>query len=281
MEAHCPHMGAHLAEGRVEDEEIRCFFHNWRFDAQGRCTEVPCLERLPAGVSTRVWPTAERHGLIWVWTSAAPLPPEAALPPDPPALAGRAIEVRVGRRFVKACHPSVVMVNAIDEQHFRTVHRLPGEILSMEPEDRSTSNIVFRNFGRVPATSWLGRLVKRFYAGPLTYELSYWYGTNGFVTFGPDRLRMHLLFALRRGANGQTEGMAVALAPKRRGVFGWLLNRAVLWITGIGGAYFAIGDTRVFKTIRFDFRTPIKADRAVIAFIRHLERQRLAEGWRE
>jgi hypothetical protein len=127
----------------------------------------------------------------------------------------------------------------------------------------------------------LGRFVARFYDGPLTYELSYWFGTNGFVTFGPDRLRMHLLFALRRGSSGETEGVAVALAPRRASFLGRVLNRPILWLTSIGGAYFAIGDTRVFKTIRFDFRTPIKADRAVAAFIRHLEGQKLAEGWRE
>jgi hypothetical protein len=280
MAAYCPHMGTHLAEGRVEGEQIRCFFHNWRFDAAGRCTDVPCLERPPTGLATTVWPTAERHGLIWVWTGTAP-PPGAAQPPEPVALAGREIDARVGRRFVKACDPNVVMINAIDEQHFRTVHHLPGEILAMEPDERAPHHIVFRNTGRVPRSSWLGRMIGRFYAGALTYELSYWFGTSGFVTFGPDRLRLHLLFALRRGPTGETEGVSVALAPRRRGVFGQALNRAVLWLTSMAGAYFALGDTRIFQTIRFDLRTPIKADRAVIAFIRHLERQKLAEGWSE
>src|SRR4051812_2652739 len=30
MDAYCPHMGAHLAEGKVEGNEIRCMFHNWK-----------------------------------------------------------------------------------------------------------------------------------------------------------------------------------------------------------------------------------------------------------
>jgi hypothetical protein len=36
----------------------------------------------------------------------------------------------------------------------------------------------------------------------------------------------------------------------------------------------------VFQTIRFDFQTPIAADRAVLAFIRHLEQQPVA-AWRD
>src|SRR5439155_19619490 len=46
-DAYCPHMGAHLAEGRVDGEGIRCFFHDWKFDADGQCVDVPCLEHAP------------------------------------------------------------------------------------------------------------------------------------------------------------------------------------------------------------------------------------------
>ena len=41
LDAHCPHMGAHLAEGRVEGDSLRCFFHHWKFDGDGRCVDVP------------------------------------------------------------------------------------------------------------------------------------------------------------------------------------------------------------------------------------------------
>src|ERR1700759_1554668 len=43
LDAFCPHMGAHLAEGRVDGNGLRCLFHDWRFDSQGRCTEMPAL----------------------------------------------------------------------------------------------------------------------------------------------------------------------------------------------------------------------------------------------
>src|SRR5690606_36915397 len=41
-DAHCPHLGAHLGYGgTVEGETLRCPFHHFRFDGQGRCVEVP------------------------------------------------------------------------------------------------------------------------------------------------------------------------------------------------------------------------------------------------
>ena len=278
LDAYCAHMGAHLAEGCVEGNELRCFFHHWRYDAEGRCTDIPCLEGKPAPrLRVRRWPTAERYGMVWLWTGDAP----AHGVPEVPELAGQACDWLVANRFRKRCHPSVMLINAIDEQHFRSVHHLPGSILRMEALPRNAANIEFRNTGRVPATSLLGRLVGRFYAGRLTYAMSYWYGSLGFVTFGPDFLHLHLMFALRRTDDGGTEGQAIAFTRRRRGPLGWLLNRCLLHFTAIAARYFAHGDTRVFQSIRFQLKNPIAADRAVIAFIRHLEAQPVAAIERE
>ena len=166
------------------------------------------------------------------------------------------------------------MVNAIDEQHFQTVHRLPGHILSLQPEARDDQVIAFRNTGRMPDTHWLGRFLGRFYRGPLYYELTYCWGHVGVVSFGPDFLHLHVMFALRRLPDGGTEGYTIAMTRRHKGIFGKLRDAVVLRLTRVGARYFALGDTKVFQTIRFDFRTPIPADRSVIAFIRHYEQQK-------
>ncbi len=274
LDAHCIHMGAHLAEGRVEGNALRCFFHHWRFEADGRCSDIPCLDTEPAArLRTRRWPTAERYGMVWLWTGEQP----AHDIPEVPELAGQACASLLANRFEKRCHPNVVLINAIDEQHFRSVHHLPGSILNLEPTVRSTANIQFHNTGHVPDSNRLWRLIARFYKGPLTYSMSYWYGSLGFVTFGPDFLHLHLMFALRRGDDGQTEGQTIAFTKQRKGLFGWLINKALLYGTAIAARYFAYGDTRVFQTIRFNLRNPIAADRTILAFIRHLEDQPLAQ----
>ncbi|MGI9302220.1 MAG: Rieske 2Fe-2S domain-containing protein [Gammaproteobacteria bacterium] len=276
LDAYCPHMGAHLAEGRVENDAIRCFFHNWRFDRTGRCTDIPCQASVHSDkIQVRSWPVREKYGLIWVWAGSA----ARHEVPEVPELEGAACDYKLGAAFVKGCDPNVVMVNAIDEQHFHTVHRLPGSILRMEPEIVSAHNIRFSNRAAVPARHWSGRIIRYFYRDVLTYSLSYWYGSLGTVTFGPDFLHLHVLFALREGPGGTTEGQTILFTRRRRGPFGWLINRFVLGLTALGARYFALGDTRVFQTIRFHFKTPIPADRSVIEFIRHFEAQPLASEW--
>ena len=277
LDAYCAHMGAHLAEGRVEGDGLRCFFHRWRYGPDGSCTDIPCLEGRPgARMRVKRWPTAERYGMVWLWTGEH----AAHAVPEVPELAGQPCTTLIANRFRKRCHPNVVLINAIDEQHFHSVHHLPGSILRMEPVSRSTANIEFRNIARVPRETRLGRLIGRFYKGPLTYAMSYWYGSLGFVTFGPDSLQLHLMFALRRGDDGATEGQAIAFTRRRAGLAGWLASRTLLRLTAIAARYFAYGDTRVFETIRFRLANPIAADRAVLAFIRHLEAQPRAQ-WSE
>ena len=64
----CPHRGAPLSAGRVEEGCIRCPYHGWRLDVAGACVEIPGLPKAPAGG----WPgvkhfhTREMHGLIWI-----------------------------------------------------------------------------------------------------------------------------------------------------------------------------------------------------------------------
>ncbi len=49
LDAHCPHLGAHLGfGGRVEGGALRCPFHGWLWNGDGRCLEVPYAGRVPA-----------------------------------------------------------------------------------------------------------------------------------------------------------------------------------------------------------------------------------------
>jgi nitrite reductase/ring-hydroxylating ferredoxin subunit len=82
LDAHCPHIGAHLAHGRVRGEHLECALHCWRIAIDGTIAQ-----RAPRA---RVWPVREQAGLIliehgtgrpvpgardaqFVWTAAAPL----------------------------------------------------------------------------------------------------------------------------------------------------------------------------------------------------------------
>src|SRR4051794_30714583 len=38
---HCSHRGTSLYYGFVEDENLRCPYHGWLYDPEGRCVEQP------------------------------------------------------------------------------------------------------------------------------------------------------------------------------------------------------------------------------------------------
>ncbi|MDX2097194.1 MAG: Rieske 2Fe-2S domain-containing protein [Leptolyngbyaceae cyanobacterium bins.59] len=267
IDAYCPHMGAHLAEGRVEGNHLRCFFHNWKFNTEGHCIEAPSLEKAPP-VQVKRWPTAEAYGLIWIWAGETPHHPL----PFVPELEQDDCEAILGSRFIKNCHPNVVMINAIDAHHFNTVHHFPVKIHFTKRELNGNA-IQFNNTTRGGEDSLLVRLLLPLYQNEATYSLCYWYGMTGSVTLGPDRLHFHILFALRLIEGGRTEGQTVLVTKRRSFPGSFLFQRAVLDITRLVGNYFAKGDTRIFQTIQFNLKTPTREDQAIVQFIHHLEQQ--------
>ena len=41
VQENCPHRGASLYFGRNSGGALRCVYHGWAFDADGRCVEMP------------------------------------------------------------------------------------------------------------------------------------------------------------------------------------------------------------------------------------------------
>ncbi|WP_233579034.1 Rieske (2Fe-2S) protein [Tautonia sociabilis] len=62
----CPHAGASLARGWVEEGAVVCPLHRWRFRLEdGRC-ESQGGEDIPA------FSSEERGGWVWVWVEEPP-----------------------------------------------------------------------------------------------------------------------------------------------------------------------------------------------------------------
>ncbi|PWW21963.1 Rieske-like 2Fe-2S protein [Geodermatophilus normandii] len=83
--ARCPHRLVPLAAASVVEGRLQCPYHGWRFDAEGRCVDVPSLGpdgTAPPRADLPVpWAVEERHG--WVWL--APERTDVATPPAPAA----------------------------------------------------------------------------------------------------------------------------------------------------------------------------------------------------
>jgi len=81
MDHRCPHRCASLFLGRNEEDGIRCIYHGWKFDVDGKCVDMPSVpahQDFKDKVHAKAYKTHERAGLIWVYmgsrAEAPPLP---------------------------------------------------------------------------------------------------------------------------------------------------------------------------------------------------------------
>ena len=118
----CPHKGFRLSLGQVCDGELRCSYHGWRFDREGRCTNIPSLlQPLPnkqeqARLTT--YEIRERYGMIWVRLD----PEELAQIPDVPEFENSQWTYLVAEPMVFEAGFRREIENYLDMTHFAFAH---------------------------------------------------------------------------------------------------------------------------------------------------------------
>ena len=78
----CPHRGADLAFGRLEDGGVRCLFHGWLFDVAGNCLDTPAEppgSMLCKRVRQRSYPVRVVSGIIFAYLGEGTPPAMPAL----------------------------------------------------------------------------------------------------------------------------------------------------------------------------------------------------------
>jgi phthalate 4,5-dioxygenase len=122
LEEHCPHRRASLALGVNDRGGLRCLYHGWKFDVDGRCLEIPteppgARKTEPPGA--RAYRTREAGGMIWTYMG----PPAKEPPfPDfewltmPPTHA-------VPFKMLAECNYAQVVEGTIDSAHAGVLHR--------------------------------------------------------------------------------------------------------------------------------------------------------------
>jgi phenylpropionate dioxygenase-like ring-hydroxylating dioxygenase large terminal subunit len=127
----CPHRGASLFFGRNEDNGLRCAYHGWKFDVQGRCVDMPSEPPdcdFKEKIRLRAYPCQERNGVIWAYMGPRREPPplpdfEWNLTPD---------NVPFMWRNYRACNWVQALEGDIDSAHINFLHH------SENPDDPST-----------------------------------------------------------------------------------------------------------------------------------------------
>ena len=79
LDEFCPHRRVSLFFGRNEECGLRCVYHGWKFDADGRCVDMMNEpDSFAHKIRTTSYPTVEVGGIIWAYMGPAALRP--ALP---------------------------------------------------------------------------------------------------------------------------------------------------------------------------------------------------------
>ena len=67
---YCPHRGADLCYGRIEDGGLRCVFHGWLFDKTGQCLEQPAEpenSKMYKRIKTAGYPVEQKNGIVFAY----------------------------------------------------------------------------------------------------------------------------------------------------------------------------------------------------------------------
>ena len=121
LDQDCPHRGASLGYGRLEDGGLRCTFHGWLFDVEGHCLETPAEpegSRLCSIVRQRAYPVAERNGIVFGYLGAGEPP---ALPDFDCFLAPRSHSFAF--KGLISCNWLQALEVGIDPAHASFLHR--------------------------------------------------------------------------------------------------------------------------------------------------------------
>lgn len=116
----CPHRGASLVLGRVESDGIRCCYHGWKFDAAGRCLDMPAEPEgspLKDEVRQPAYQAEEKSGLIFAYIGPRPAPP---LPRYDLLFRGDCHRTVGG--VVEHCNWMQRAENAVDQMHSTALH---------------------------------------------------------------------------------------------------------------------------------------------------------------
>lgn len=122
LDALCPHLGAHLAHGgQVSAGRVRCPFHHWEFDGEGRCTQIPYAKRTPKNARIHSWPVAEHSGLVLVYFDKEKREPPYEIPEVPEYTSDAWTDYYRQQWTVKSCNQELAE-NTADPAHFKYVH---------------------------------------------------------------------------------------------------------------------------------------------------------------
>ncbi len=180
----CPHRGASLAYGYVEPDGLRCAYHGWLFDSDGRCVERPFEIAAPsARCNLPPYRAREQAGLVFVSLRTGGPPPF----PLWDIIAHKDGRFRIDLQDDLACNWLQVQENAADVTH--TIYLHSHALAAKGLPDPSGFAAPLLEFGFQPFP--FGLVKSWAYAGPDGSELRGWGNPLIFPTMMRIETEMH------------------------------------------------------------------------------------------
>lgn len=123
VQSNCPHRGAGFFYGRNEGSGLRCAYHGWKFDAGGRCVEMPnepAESNFESKVRIKAYRGADYGGVVWVYMG-----PDQERPPEIPQFEwGRTPSENVShaQKIVYECNWMQALEGELDSTHVYFLH---------------------------------------------------------------------------------------------------------------------------------------------------------------
>jgi len=256
LDAYCPHMGMDLGAGKVKGETIQCFFHHWKFDGQGKCVDIPCLAKIPAQrTSLNSYPTEEKYGFIWVYSDR--VAPQGVIELD--ELKGKPLLATYLKPFRRIAHPHITMMNSIDEQHMRTVHKLDMSLELTTKESGTRFEVSFK--GKAQSNTWVGKMQKFLLGDDWESRVIFSDGCIGILTTNMNAKlfnriplpRGQFIFSHPFTRRGETTVHSMIIAERKPGIFGFIYSWTLLQMQRAAMKFLAHQDGRiVYPMLRFN-----------------------------
>ncbi|KEQ19693.1 Rieske 2Fe-2S domain-containing protein [Endozoicomonas numazuensis] len=170
LDGYCPHMGADLSKGCIEGNSIRCPFHDWRWDADGKCDDIPYAKRIPRKAQIKSWPISEQNNLLFIWNDPENNLPleEQAIPRVEACFSDDWADWEVANLTIKTnCRE--LIDNIADKAHFGPVHDAPNKFFSNRFEGHVAEQTMIGNSPRLSGESDLKTVAT--YYGP-AYQIT-------------------------------------------------------------------------------------------------------------
>jgi len=142
LEPHCAHRGTSLEWGQIEERGIRCCYHGWVYDVDGRCLETPgepAGSRLKERIRQGAYATHEFAGLVFAYLGPPDRRPAFPIY-DSYDVPGH--RLMPAAKFVLPCNWLQVKDNSMDPVHTAFLHALSSGYQFTEA------------FGAVPELDW-------------------------------------------------------------------------------------------------------------------------------